>query len=305
MIGGQDGHDRLYGQGGDDRIEGGGNDDFAFGNAGADTINGNDGQDDLVGGTGRTDSSSPSSAADGRIDAGDVIQGQDDFDSISGDNARMVRQTQDADANDNTGLWKANTFNNAVDRLIALMDVATTADAAPLTNVTSGNDELLGGDEDDVVYGQGGNDGISGGPARISSRGTRTAPATHPTRPARTAAGWPIFAGDVIHGDAGADDVGGGTGRIYRMVSGVETQDPVSGIDGRRDGGDTIFGDDGGDALAGDNTVIERALQGGQWILDDLLARMRSTSSGGSCASATSPRRRISPRSRTAPPAAT
>ena len=37
-----------------------------------------------------------------------------------------------------------------------------------------------------------------------------------------------------------------------------------------RDGGDTIFGDDGGDAIAGDNTVIERALQGGQWILDDL-----------------------------------
>ena len=270
MIGGQDGHDRLYGQGGGDRIEGGGNDDFAFGNAGSDTINGNDGQDDLVGGTGRTDSSSPSSAADGRIDAGDVIQGQDDFDSISGDNARVVRQTLDADANDNTGLWKANTFNNAVDRLIALMDVATAADAAPLGNGTSGNDELLGGDEDDVVYGQGGNDGISGGPAQDLLEGNANGTGNAPDPAGTYGLSWPTFAGDVIHGDAGADDVGGGTGRIYRMVSGVETQDPVSGIDGRRDGGDTIFGDDGGDALAGDNTVIERALQGGQWILDDL-----------------------------------
>ena len=74
----------------------------------------------------------------------------------------------------------------------------------------------------------------------------------------------------MIHGDAGADDAGGGTGRIYRMVGGVETQDPPDGVDGRKDAGDTIFGDGGGDALAGDNTVIERALEDGQWILDDL-----------------------------------
>ena len=47
---------------------------------------------------GRTDSATPSSAADGRIDANDVIQGEADFDAISGDNARIVRQTQDGDA---------------------------------------------------------------------------------------------------------------------------------------------------------------------------------------------------------------
>ncbi|NDU78567.1 hypothetical protein GWI34_39175, partial [Actinomadura sp. DSM 109109] len=90
------------------------------------TINGGTGQDDLVGGTGRTDSATPSSATDGRIDVGDVIQGEADFDAISGDNSRIVRQTQDGDAGDNpddTGLWKANTFNNAVDRVIALLDI--------------------------------------------------------------------------------------------------------------------------------------------------------------------------------------
>ena len=108
------------------------------------------------------------------------------------------------------------------------MDIATTSNAAPLTNGTSGNDRLLGGDEDDVVYGQGGNDGISGGNDQDllegNANGTGNAPEPGPARTA--SATGPPFAGDVIHGDAGADDVGGGTGRIYRMVAGVETQDP-------------------------------------------------------------------------------
>ena len=276
-IGGQDGHDRLYGQGGDDWIEGGGNDDFAFGNADADTIFGGDGQDDLVGGTGRTDSADQATATDGRLDAGDIIHGEGDFDAIAGDNARMVRQTQDADTGPNadaTGLWKANTFNSAVDRLIALIDVDVVG--APAGAGTSGNDQLLGGAADDTVYGQGGNDGISGGADQDLLEGNANGTGNAPD-PAGTYGGsWPAFAGDVIHGDAGADDIAGGTGWIYRMVGGVETADPVAatvriGADGRLDGGDTIFGDAGGDAVAGDNTVIERALTGaGAWILDDL-----------------------------------
>ena len=108
------------------------------------------------------------------------------------------------------------------------MDVATTADAAPLTNGTSGNDQLLGGDEDDVVYGQGGNDGISGGAGQdlLEGNANGTRQRARPGRRRTAAAGRPS-PGDVIHGDAGADDIGGGTGRIYRMVGGVETQDPV------------------------------------------------------------------------------
>jgi Ca2+-binding RTX toxin-like protein len=276
-IGGQDGHDRLYGQGGDDWIEGGGNDDFAFGNADSDTIFGGDGQDDLIGGTGRTDSADQATATDGRLDAGDIILGEGDFDAIAGDNARMVRQTQDGDTGpnaDSTGLWKANTFNSAVDRLIALMDVAVVG--SPAGAGTSGNDQLLGGAADDTVYGQGGNDGISGGADQDLLEGNANGTGNAPD-PAGTYGGsWPVFAGDVIHGDAGADDIAGGTGWIYRMVGGVETADPVAasvriGADGRLDSGDTIFGDTGGDAAAGDNTVIERALTpAGAWILDDL-----------------------------------
>ncbi len=178
----------------------------------------------------------------------------------------MVRQTQDGDTGpnaDSTGLWKANTFNSAVDRLIALMDVGVVG--APAGAGTSGNDQLLGGAADDTVYGQGGNDGISGGADQDLLEGNANGTGNAPD-PAGTYGGsWPTFAGDVIHGDDGADDIAGGTGWIYRMVGGVETADPVAasvriGADGRLDGGDTLFGDGGGDAVAGDNTVIERAL---------------------------------------------
>jgi Ca2+-binding RTX toxin-like protein len=269
---GQDGHDRVYGQGGGDDLKGGGNDDFVFGNAGADTIRGGDGQDDLIGGTGRTDSATPATAVDGRLDDGDVIYGEADFDAIAGDNSRMVRKTNGAD--DDHGQWTANSFNAAVDRLIALMDVGVVG--TPAGAGTSGNDQLLGGDADDVVYGQGGNDGISGGEGQDIAEGNANGSGNAPD-PAGTYGGaWPAFAGDVIHGDAGADDIAGGTGWIYRMVGGVETGDPIAasvrvGTDGRLDGGDTVFGDGGGDAIAGDNTVIERALTvGGAWILDDL-----------------------------------
>src|SRR4029453_5189094 len=283
-INGEDAHDRIYGQGGGDHIQGGLNDDFVFGNAGDDTIFGNEGQDDLIGGTGRTDSSSATSAVDGRLDGVDTIHGNDSFDAIAGDNARMVRSTTDADASDNPGLWKTNTFNAAIDRTIALMDVAVVG--TPAGTGTSGNDKLLGDNQDDVIYGQGGNDGISGGNDQDVLEGNANGTGNAPNPDATAYPTWPNFAGDVIHGDAGADDIAGGTGWIFRMGGGVETCDTMQppaasqpcnplvgtkvGSDFRLDGGDTIFGDGGGDAIAGDNTVIERALQGGAWILDNV-----------------------------------
>ncbi len=271
-IGGQAGHDRLYGQGGGDDLKGGAGDDFAFGNAGADAIFGGAGLDDLRGGTGRTDSATPGSAVDGRLDARDVIYGEADFDAIAGDNSRMVRATTGAD--DDHGVWVANSFNAAVDRLIALMDVGVVG--APAGAGTSGGDELLGGDADDVIYGQGGNDGISGGEGQDLLEGNANGSGNAPDPGGTYGGAFPAFEGDVIHGDAGADDIAGGTGWIYRMVGGVESGDPVEsgvrvGTDGRLDGADTIFGDGGGDAIAGDNSVIERAITaGGAWILDDL-----------------------------------
>ena len=168
----------------------------------------------------------PSTATDGRLDAGDIIQGEADFDAIAGDNARIVRQTQDGDAGERRTTPASGRRTRSTARstaLIALMDVATTTDDAPLTNGTSGNDQLLGGDADDVVYGQGGNDGISGGNDQDLLEGNANGTGNAPDPAGTYGVAWPAFAGDVIHGDAGADDVAGGTGRIYRMVGGVET----------------------------------------------------------------------------------
>ena len=185
-----------------------------------------------------------------------------------------MRQTQDGDTGANadaTGLWKANTFNGAVDRLIALIDVAVVG--SPAGAGTSGNDKLLGGAADDVVYGQGGNDGISGGDDQDLLEGNANGTGNAPDPAGDLRRHVADLPGDVIHGDAGADDIAGGTGRIYRMVGGVETpgEHPVGRSDGPSTEATRLFGDDGGDALAGDNTVIERSLQrAAQWILDDL-----------------------------------
>ena len=149
----------------------------------------------------------------------------------------MVRKTTGSD--DDHGLWVANSFNNAVDRLVALMDVG--AVGSPAGAGTSGNDQLLGGAADDVVYGQGGNDGISGGDDQDLLEGNANGSGNAPDPAATYGGAWPAFEGDVIHGDAGADDIAGGTGWIYRMVGGVETADPVvSSVRVGADGGSTV-----------------------------------------------------------------
>ena len=187
--------------------------------------------------------------------------------------------TTGGDTSDNTGEWNTNTFNAAVDRVIALMDVGIVGrrpDAG-----TSGNDscsaatrrrDLRPGRQRRHLGRQ------RPGPPR-GQRERHGQSATNPDPDVR-ASDWPSFAGDVIHGDAGADDIAGGTGWIFRMVGlGVRDQERVVaavtrrgvvGTDGRLDGDDTLFGDGGGDSIAGDNTVIERALQAASWIRDDV-----------------------------------
>ena len=212
----------------------------------------------------------PSTATDGRIDAGDIIQGEDDFDAISGDNARIVHDVagrRTGDTPDDTGLWKANTFNDAVDRVIALMDVATTSDDAPLRTARAATTSCSAATRTMSSTARAATTASRAG-TKTCSRATRMGRATRPTRPAY-GVDWPTFEGDVIHGDAGVDDAGGGTGRIYRMVGGVETRDPPSGVDGRRTRATSIFGD--GDGRARRRQHRDRACaRDGQWILDDL-----------------------------------
>ena len=271
-IDGNDGHDIVYAGDGVDTVHGNG-DDQVFGNInGDDILFGDADQDDLIGGTGRTDSSSPTSAVDGRLDG----------------RTRSTATTASTPSRATTRGWSG--APTTATRATTPARGRRTRSTPPSTGrsrswtwassgqrpapVRAGNDRLLGDDQDDVAYGQGGNDGISGGAHQdvLEGNANGTGDALNPDP--GIYATWPTFEGDVIHGDSGADDIAGGTGWIFRMVSGVETCDTMSlaagsqpcnplagikvGTDGRLDGADTVFGDGGGDSLAGDNTVIER-----------------------------------------------
>ena len=183
------------------------------------------------------------------------------------------------------------------------MDVATTSDDAPLETARAARPAArrrrgrcrlrpgrqrrhLGRADQDLLEG--------------NANGTGDAP-----DPAGTyGVAWPTFAGDVIHETPGRTTPAAAPAGSTAWSAASRRRIRRRALDGRKDAGDTIFGDGGGDALAGDNTVIERALEDGQWILDDL----RSPDAlvvRRICGSAMSRRPRISIRSRTAPRAAT
>ena len=236
---GEDGFDIMYGQGSNEvGMAGGAGNDEMYGNAGDDVMLGNNGQDDLIGGTGRTKTDDPASAVDGRLDGADAITGgsgtaaadTDDYDVIVGDNATVFRTLN------GSGAWVVNTFNAAITRAIRHYDVGTVAQAAAAG--VSGGDILRGEDNDDTMYGQGGNDDMQGDGGQDYMEGNA--------------------ATDTLSGNDGSDDMTGGTGRI--------NDDPATGVAGRLDANDFMYGNDGFDVMAGDNAILVRTLVGGQWV---------------------------------------
>jgi Ca2+-binding RTX toxin-like protein len=236
---GEDGFDIMYGQGGDEvDMSGGSGNDVMYGNEGDDVMLGNDGQDDLIGGTGRTKSDDPSTAVDGRLDGADTITGgsgtpdadTDDYDVILGDNATVFK------ALDGDGAWVVNTFNAAIARDIYHYDVGTVT-YAPAGDV-SGGDLLRGEDHDDIMYGQGGDDNMQGDGGDDYMEGNAGT--------------------DTMSGNLGNDDMVGGTGRI--------NDDPATGVNGRLDANDLMYGNEGFDVMAGDNAILVRTLIDGQWV---------------------------------------
>ena len=295
---GTSGNDSLYGEAQDDVLFGGDGDDtvrgyhivgtagaandgddFLFGNNGADTLYGDGGQDDVTGGTGRTTgdndiatTSDDSTAVDGRLDGADLVYGGDgvggvstgDYDVIAGDNATIDRLLTG-------GAWKVNSFGAGRARTVRLLDVATLG--SPTLDVgTSAADRLYGEANEDVLYGGGGADQISGDNLR-NSVGTITLNML-------SVAGDDFLFGnngaDTLYGDGGQDDVTGGTGRTTGDNDIATTSDDSTAVDGRLDGADLVYGGDGVggvstgdyDVIAGDNATIDRLLTGGAWKLN-------------------------------------
>ena len=292
------GNDRLYGEDGEDIIIGGQKDDVIYG--------GNH-DDDLIGGN-----NIGASASEPANDGNDRIDGGTGNDVIAGDNARIERrgdtlspsirvligsviygesiqagtdaiaQVTDASQPNPTGVKS---------RVIELFDHSDTP--APGTH---GNDYLAGGPDNDLIFGQLGDDVVQGdgavddgalpfnastyvpgmrmdvGAARLNGL-LVVSPSVE-----ATSDGDDYIEGnggnDVIFGNLGQDDIVGGSSSLYGGLIGAETLRP--------DGSDLIFGGAGtdlarnnfGDALhardadviAGDNANILRLRNGSGFL---------------------------------------
>jgi Ca2+-binding RTX toxin-like protein len=252
--------DTMYGQGGDDTMHGDDGDDYMEGNDGSDSMFGDAGNDDMIGGTGPTKSDDPSTAVDGRHDAGELMMsGGDGFDFMAGDNAVITRTLVN-------GAWQPNTFNGGIQHEpIILLDINS-----PHMGVVSGGDIMSGGNDDDVMYGQGNQDNDDDGDGKIDED-----PADDVDNDEDGSTDEDTGA-DVMHGDAGDDYMEGNHGADFMFGDGDE-DDMIGGssVAGRHDAGDFMYGDtqtdgstlpsDSHDVMLGDNGTIIRPLTDGAW----------------------------------------
>jgi Ca2+-binding RTX toxin-like protein len=230
--------DLMYGQGDDDDMDGGAGDDFMEGNAGSDTIVGGLGNDDMIGGTGHInddpfyddpDHGLRPIGADDRLDGAEDMSGEEGYDWMAGDNAVISRVLDD------DGAWVPDPNGGIKRHRIWLHDVATVGGPTRSPSV-SGGDIMHGNEDNDVLYGQG--NGASGSDVMHGDAGDDYMEGN--------------AGSDVMHGGADQDDMTGGTGVI--------NDDPLTGVNGRLDMGDTMHGGTEADFQLGDNGAIVRPL---------------------------------------------
>ena len=247
MDGGAD-TDFMFGQGSNDTISGGDAPDYMEGNDGVDSMYGNDGNDDMVGGGSADDGLIIRlRVGEGLFDQGEMImEGGAGIDWMAGDNAFMNRVLFDDDVIP-----------------IDLFDVNSLDEAA-----VSGGDTVSGGDDDDIIFGQGNGsqgdqsdppDGLDNdGDGEVDEDGDWDGVSGE------------VWLGDTIHGDDGDDYAEGNQGSD--LIFGDRGDDDLLGGgsaidglfvpgrvgDGLWDERDTVHGGDGADVVAGDNARINR-----------------------------------------------
>ncbi|MQA61466.1 MAG: calcium-binding protein [Actinophytocola sp.] len=213
------GEDDAFGGLGNDIVNGNDADDYLEGNNGSDTVHGNAGEDRIIGG-----SSQEASSGVGRPDSGDTLFGDAGADLITGDNAQLTLVNE---ADDATRVTRMRGF--AKHYQVQLLDLGLSPSAD-----NSGNDEISGGGDQDVAYGQGGHDRIKGNDGDDYAEG---GPDT-----------------DWIEGNDGDDDLVGGSSTVL-LGTGEQRQ-------GQLDAADAVYGGPGDDVAAGDNGRVLRPLEG-------------------------------------------
>jgi len=267
VMGGEANDDLMYGQGDNDIMSGGDGDDYMEGNAGADDLAGEAGNDDMAGGTGHIfqffassgqvvedpyDASGNRVGRDGRLDDGELgMAGGDGFDFMIGDNGVIARVTDPL-----TGAWLSNTFhvcaplsdcNGVQHKPEVLRDVQLLG--VTVDDGTHGAEQdMEGGNQDDIMYGQGDSDEMNGNDGDDYMEGNH--------------------AGDQMFGDAGQDDMLGGGSDDSDLADTAEP-DLLDGDDRMHGDIDELDGDpegSGSDVMIGDNGLIIRPLGlAGEW----------------------------------------
>ena len=264
--------------GGADLLRGNAGDDIVIGGQDADRITGGDGDDDLIGGHNVA----------GGADSGDQIDAGAGNDWVAGDNANILRTGSRLsprfrtltgaviyDANGlpqvgGTPQLDPNLANE--ERTVTLFDHSATP--AP---GTSGADNIAGGADDDVLFGQLGTDWIQGDGSVIDDAGLTTIDVRTTRRSVEDWAGigrdgrdWVEGNGgdDAIFGGLGQDDLIGGSSSLYSLTAAqrIDGADMIFGGAGvqlvRNDFGDMALDGHAHDAdvIMGDNADIFRLL---------------------------------------------
>ena len=275
-----DDDDRIFGRDGNDYIDGGFDDDSLYGNSGFDTLIGGEGNDSMDGGRGNdlmfggldlsfSDAINiPNDAGDLRPDnnadfmvggyGNDTIYGQDDDDTISGDQGDdLIYGGVDND-------WMQG--SDGADTIFGGHgdDFADGGTGDDVLDGGIGNDVLAGGLGDDEGYGGDGNDGLTGEDGRDLLSG---------------GAGDDTLDGgnenDTLLGGTGADTITGGFGRDYidlgtnhipdaegDVAYGGSDEDTITGVGVA----DTVFG--GGNGEGSDQDVLSLGRSGPYRIVD-------------------------------------
>lgn len=245
---GGDGDDQLVGKSGNDVLHGGNGNDHLTGNAGADRLFGEAGNDRLRGGAGfdRLMGGSGNDRLKGQGGA-DELRGGDGIDTLDG-GAGPVRLIEQLGSSGTTAFLTDSGLTSDKGDVIRIADgVAVrklvlfgtngrdTIDASAFTlsdlvlRGRGGNDELIGGSGDDLIYGDDSNN------HRVSGNDTLNGGAGN----------------DVLNGFLGSDSLIGGAGDDVLNGDETATVQFRGNFARRRTGNDTLHGGEGNDILNG------------------------------------------------------
>ncbi|MEP4196907.1 MAG: Ig-like domain-containing protein [Aliishimia sp.] len=234
--------DIISGLGGNDELSGLGGDDIIYGNNGLDILNGNAGNDRLEGGFGND-------TLFGGLDD-DVLIGGDGDDVLNGGSGIDAASYEGFSARVVVSLNAPGATGQGIDQFIGIENLIGTAFNDRLTGDQDDN-EIWGGDGDDVMIGLGGNDILHGQDGNDTLTGS---------------GGDDILNGgdgdDIIDGVGGRDTLNGGAGND--MLTGDVGVDTINGGEGLDDifgnfGVDIIDGGDGNDNIraGGSGDIVE------------------------------------------------